>query len=100
MGVDLYLHQQGIDTTTPAGKMMFQMMGVFAEFERSMIQARVKAGLARARAQGKTLGRPKVTEQVERAVLAARADGTGKRKIARQLGIGVSTVTRIIADAA
>ena len=100
VGVDLYLHQQGIDTTTPAGKMMFQMMGVFAEFERSMIQARVKAGLARARAQGKTLGRPKVTEQVERAVLAARADGTGKRKIARQLGIGVSTVTRIIADAA
>ena len=100
VGVDLYLHQQGIDTTTPAGKMMFQMMGVFAEFERSMIQARVKAGLARARAQGKTLGRPKVTEQVERAVLAARVDGTGKRKIARQLGIGVSTVTRIIADAA
>ena len=100
VGVDLYLHQQGIDTTTPAGKMMFQMMGVFAEFERSMIQARVKAGLARARAQGKTLGRPKVTEQVERAVLAARADGTGKRKIARRLGIGVSTVTRIIADAA
>ena len=100
VGVDLYLHQQGIDTTTPAGKMMFQMMGVFAEFERSMIQARVKAGLARARAQGKTLGRPKVTVKVERAVLAARTDGTGKRKIARQLGIGVSTVTRIIADAA
>jgi len=100
VGVDLYLHQQGIDTTTPAGKMMFQMMGVFVEFERSMIQARVKAGLTRARAQGKTLGRPKVPEKVERAVLAARADGTGKRKIARQLGIGVSTVTRIIAEAA
>ena len=61
VGCDLYLHQQGIDTTTPAGKMMFQMCGVFAEFERSMIQERVKAGLARARAQGKTLGRPRVT---------------------------------------
>ncbi len=60
VGVDLFLHQQGIDTTTPAGKAMFQMMGVFAEFERAMIQDRVKAGLARARAQGKTLGRPKV----------------------------------------
>ncbi len=51
-GVDLYLHQQGVDTSTPAGKALFQMCGVFAEFERSMIQERVKAGLARARAQG------------------------------------------------
>jgi DNA invertase Pin-like site-specific DNA recombinase len=100
VGVDLYLHQQGIDTTTPAGKAMFQMMGVFAEFERSMIQERVKAGLSRAKAQGKTLGRPKVTGKVVNAVLEARADGTGKRKIARQLGIGVSTVNRIIAEAA
>ena len=56
--VDLYLHQQGIDTTTPSGKAMFQMMGVFAEFERSMIHERVMAGLARARAGGKRLGRP------------------------------------------
>ena len=98
-GVDLYLHQQGIDTTTPAGKAMFQMCGVFAEFERAMIQERVKAGLQRARAQGKTLGRPKVTGRVEKAVLAARATGTGKRKISKQLGIGVSTVTRILAEA-
>jgi DNA invertase Pin-like site-specific DNA recombinase len=100
VGCDLYLHQQGIDTTTPTGKMMFQMCGVFAEFERSMIQERVKAGLKRAKAQGKTLGRPKVSGKVERAVLAARADGTGKRKIARQLGIGVSTVNRILTEAA
>jgi DNA invertase Pin-like site-specific DNA recombinase len=99
-GVDLYLHQQGIDTTTPAGKATFQMMGVFAEFERSMIQERVKAGLNRARAQGKVLGRPKVTGKVEMAVLAARADGTGKRKISKQLGIGVSTVNRIISETA
>ena len=79
---------------------MFQMCGVFAEFERTMIQERVKAGLRRAKAQGKTLGRPKVTEKVEKAVLNARAEGTGKRKIARQLGIGVSTVNRILAEAA
>ena len=59
-GVNLYFHQQGIDTTTPSGKMMFQMCGVFAEFERSILQERVKAGLERARAQGKVLGRPKV----------------------------------------
>src|SRR5829696_5525081 len=63
--VDLYLHQQGIDTTTPAGKALFQMMGVFAEFERAIIQERVKAGLARVRAEGKTLGRPTVGKAVE-----------------------------------
>ena len=100
VGVDLYLHQQGIDTTTPAGKAMFQMMGVFAEFERAMIQERVNAGLNRARAQGKTLGRPKVNGDTEKAVLTARAKGTGKRKIAKQLGIGVSTVNRILSEAA
>jgi DNA invertase Pin-like site-specific DNA recombinase len=50
--IDLFLHQQGIDTTTPAGKALFQMMGVFAEFERAMIQERVRAGLARARSEG------------------------------------------------
>ena len=104
VGVDLYLHQQGIDTTTPAGKAMFQMMGVFAEFERSMIQERVKAGLARVRKHGtksgRPLGRPKVTSKIEKAVLAAREQGTGKRKIANQLGIGVSTVNRIVSEAA
>ena len=76
------------------------MMGVFAEFERAMIQERVKAGLNRAKAKGKTLGRPKVTRKVEKAVLTARAEGTGKRKIAKQLGIGVSTVNRILSEAA
>ena len=59
VGIDLFLHQQGLDTTTPSGKALFQMMGVFAEFERAMIQERVRAGLARARDEGKTLGRPR-----------------------------------------
>jgi DNA invertase Pin-like site-specific DNA recombinase len=80
------------------------MMGVFAEFERSMIQERVKAGLARVRKHGtksgQPLGRPKVTSKIEKAVLAAREQGTGKRKIAKQLGIGVSTVNRIVSEAA
>jgi DNA invertase Pin-like site-specific DNA recombinase len=56
--VDLYLQQQGLDTTTPAGKALFQMMGVFAEFERSMIQERVRAGLARARSEGRLMWKP------------------------------------------
>ena len=97
-GVDLYCHQQGVDTTTPAGKAMFQMCGVFAEFERAMIQERVKAGLARARAQGKILGRPKVTRKVEQSIYRLRVAGTGKRKIAKQLGIGVSTVMRVLKE--
>jgi len=58
-GVDLYLDQQSIDTTTPAGKLMFQVCGAFAEFERSMIRQRINAGLKRAVAQGKQLGRRK-----------------------------------------
>jgi DNA invertase Pin-like site-specific DNA recombinase len=56
-GVDLYLDQQSIDTTTPAGKLMFQVCGAFAEFERSMIRQRIHAGLKRAVAQGTHLGR-------------------------------------------
>ncbi len=64
-GIDLYLHQQGIDTTTPAGKAMFQMLGVFAEFERAMIRDRVNAGLARAKANGVILGRPQTNIRIE-----------------------------------
>jgi DNA invertase Pin-like site-specific DNA recombinase len=70
--VNRYLHKQGIDTTTPAGKLLFQMLGVFAEFERSMIVERAKAGLKRARAEGKTLGRPRVSAAIEEKVLALR----------------------------
>src|SRR5215510_143051 len=78
-GVDLYLHQQGIDTSTPAGKDLFQMLGVFAEFERAMIVERVHAGLRRAKAQGKTLGRPRVDRATEKAVRRELAKGTGIR---------------------
>ena len=100
LGVDLYLNQQGIDTTTPAGKAMFQMMGVFAEFERSMIQERVKAGLARAKANGVTLGRPRVVDDVRDQVLAAKESGLSIRKIATQLDVSVGTVHNIVKAAA
>lgn len=99
--IDLFLQQQGIDTTTPAGKALFQMLGVFAEFERSMIRDRTKAGLARARAQGKTLGRPKVDAATERAIREAlAAGGVGMHKIASQHGVGTGTVQRIRAEMA
>jgi DNA invertase Pin-like site-specific DNA recombinase len=99
-GVDLYLHQQGIDTTTPAGKAMFQMMGVFAEFERAMIRERVNAGLARAKANGAQLGRPKTDAKIEVRIRAELAKGTGMLKTARMFGVGTGTVQRIKAEAA
>ena len=94
-GIDLYLDRQGIDTTTPAGRAMFQMMGVFAEFERAMIQERVKAGLERARAQGKRLGRPKVSRKTETAVRIALEQGKGILKVAAECRVGSGTVQRI-----
>ena len=95
VGVDLYLDQQAIDTTTPMGKLVFQITGAFAEFERSMIRTRVYAGLARARAQGKILGRPKVDEKTEAAIRHALKKGTGIKKTAKLLGCGIATVYRV-----
>ncbi len=94
--VDLYLHQQAVDTSTPAGRALFQMLGVFAEFERAMIVERVKAGLRRATAQGKKLGRPRIAAKVEKAVLRELEKGRGIHAVARTLGIGTGTVQRII----
>jgi DNA invertase Pin-like site-specific DNA recombinase len=101
-GVDLFLHQQGLDTATPAGKAMFGMMGVFAEFERAMIQERVRAGLARARAQGtksgKPIGRPRTSGSNERAIAKALQKGMGIHKVAAAVGVGVGTVQRVKAE--
>ena len=96
-GVGLFLHQQGLDTTTPAGKAMFQMMGVFAEFERAMIQERVRAGLARARSEGKRLGRPPIAPALEKRIREALATPgrPGIRVIAERFGVNPSTVQRI-----
>jgi DNA invertase Pin-like site-specific DNA recombinase len=94
-GVDLYLDQQNIDTTTPAGRLLFQVTGAFAEFERSMIRQRVNAGLARAKAQGKRLGRPPVDHRIAARICAELTKGTGVIKTAKALGIGVGTVQRI-----
>lgn len=92
-GVDLFLHQQGLDTSTPAGRAMFQMLGVFAEFERSMIVARVHAGLKRARKEGKRLGRP--TTDKEAKVRAALKSGMSMNAVMRKYRVGSSAVQRI-----
>jgi DNA invertase Pin-like site-specific DNA recombinase len=96
--VDLFLEQQAIDTTTPAGKLMFQVTGAIAEFERSMIRQRVNAGLRRAVEQGKQLGRPRVSEAVERRILSHLRKGMGILKTAKTLGVGTGTVQRIKAE--
>jgi DNA invertase Pin-like site-specific DNA recombinase len=96
--VDLFLHQQGLDTSTTAGKAMFQMLGVFAEFERGIITERINAGLARARASGIKLGRRPVKPAVEARIRQLRAKGDGILKIGKKLGIGTSTVQRVVSQ--
>jgi DNA invertase Pin-like site-specific DNA recombinase len=94
-GVDLYLDQQSIDTTTPAGRLMFQVTGAFAEFERSMIRQRVRAGLKRAVEQGKQLGRPKIGPAIEKRILSHLREGMGILKVAEACKVGTGTVQRI-----
>lgn len=102
-GVDLFLQQQGLDTSTPSGRAMFQMLGVFAEFERAMIVERVKAGLSRAKAEHKAktgkdlkLGRPtKMNDKHSEKARAMLADGVGILKVAKTLGVGTGTIQKI-----
>ena len=94
-GVDLYLDQQAIDTTTPTGRLMFQITGAFAEFERSMIRQRIRAGLRRAVEAGKQLGRPKIDSALEKRIQSQLRAGKGMLAIAKALGVGTSTVQRI-----
>jgi hypothetical protein len=95
--IDLFLHQQGLDTTTPAGKMMFQVLGSFAEYERDMIRARVNAGIARAKAQGKHCGRPPLAPELAERIREALAvpGRPGIRVIAKQFGVSPMTVQNV-----
>lgn len=97
VGVDLYLHRQGVDTSTPAGRALFQMLGVFAEFERALIVERTRAGIARAKAAGKHIGRPRLDRALRARVRAAAGSN---RAVARKLGISEASVRRIRAGAA
>jgi DNA invertase Pin-like site-specific DNA recombinase len=99
-GVDLYLDQQAIDTTTPTGRLMFQITGAFAEFERSMIRQRIRAGLRRAVEAGKQLGRPKIDPALEKRIQTQLRAGKGILATAKALGVGTSTVQRIAREMA
>jgi DNA invertase Pin-like site-specific DNA recombinase len=97
--IDLFLHQQGLDTTTSGGRMMFGMLSVFAEFEKAMIQERVRAGMKRAAEKGtksgRAIGRPAIPESKRLAIRATyMAGGKGLREVAQQFDVGVETVRR------
>ena len=94
---DLYIHQSGIDTSTASGKMMFGMLSVFSEFERSLIRERVIAGQQRAKAEGKHIGRKtNVNDAVITAVYQLRQNNVPIKRIAKDLQIGVGTVYKIL----
>jgi DNA invertase Pin-like site-specific DNA recombinase len=94
VGIDFVSYQENIDTTTPAGKLMFTMVSAFAEFERSIIQERVRAGLSKAKAQGKRLGRPKKKVDTTR-IKELRKAGLSVRKVAEVLGVSKTMVGKI-----
>ena len=98
VGVDLYLHQQNINTATPSGRMVFGIFSALASWEREMIVERINAGLARAKSQGKKLGRPsRVNENTGIAVKLLREKGYSIGAITKQLGIGAGTTMRLLA---
>ncbi len=95
VGCDLYIHQSGLDTQTPSGKMMFQMIGIFSEFERSMISQRVKTGLQRVRKSGKKLGRPSTSPEVIERINELLNLGWSYTPISKELGVSRMTISRI-----
>ena len=97
LGVDLVVLDQAIDTGTPAGRLLFHVLGAIGEFERDLIQERTRAGLVAARRRGKRLGRPTVVDARTRArIRRLRAAGRSLREIAATVGVGKGTVERAL----
>lgn len=94
-GCDLYLHQQAIDTSTPSGRMLFQMLGVFAEFERAILVSRVRAAHERCRQKGIRIGRPPLPPIRLQKVEKALKDGQSIRAVAAATGVSTATVQRV-----
>jgi DNA invertase Pin-like site-specific DNA recombinase len=91
LGVDFISYQENIDTTTPQGEMIFTVMASLAQFESALISARVKAGMARARAQGKRISRTPLPTAVQERIAALYQQGLSIHQIGKQLGIGYGT---------
>ena len=95
LGVDLVAIDQAVDSTTPAGRLLFHVLGAIAEFERDLIRERVVAGLRRARAQGRRLGRPRRHKVDPARAAAMRAEGLSLREIARALDLPPSAASAV-----
>lgn len=93
--VALYLHVQGLDTSTAGGAMMFQMLAIFADFERSMIRERVHSGIERAKTRGVKFGRPGIDAKVEKAILMDLLEGVGTKECVRRHKVAVGTVVKL-----
>jgi DNA invertase Pin-like site-specific DNA recombinase len=94
-GIAFISLRDNLDLSTPSGRLMFQIIGAMAEFERALIQERVKAGLRNAKAKGKRIGRPR--QRVDSfQVLKLRAEGLSWRGISERLGLGLGTVYRAV----
>ena len=103
--IDLYIHQQGLDTSTPTGKMMFQLVGCFVEYEKTIIRERVKSGMENAKRNGTKSGRPigrpsVVNSSTKTTVVELRDRGMSKTKICKTLGIGVGTLYKLLDEVA
>ena len=96
LGVDFISYQENIDTTSPLGRVMFTVIGAIAEFEREMILARVKAGLHKAKLQGKRIGRPPVSAFQKGRVRELRGQGLSIRQIAAREKIAVGTISKYL----
>ena len=96
LGVDFISHQENIDTTTPQGELIFTVMASLAQFERALISERVKAGMARAKAQGKRISRAPLAEELQAQIVALAAEGLSIHQIGKQLGLGYGTVWKYI----
>ena len=95
--IGMYFHQQSIDTSTPSGRAMIQMAGVFAEFERSMLRERILASHERAKLEGKSIGRPTtISSGLIKSIKFMRSKNIGIKKISRELGCGVGTIYKVM----
>ena len=95
--IDLFMLKQAIDTTTPSGKLMFSMIGAFAEFERSIIRERILSGLENAKAKGKVLGRKtNLDASTERKIVSMKEAGATIRKIASECSVGTQTIYKVL----
>ena len=96
LGVDFISHQENIDTTTPQGELIFTVMASLAQFERALISERVKAGMARAKAQGKRISRAPLAEELQAQIVALAAEGLSMHQVGKQLGLGYGTAWKYL----